>query len=315
MLEEYKPNEGWFRKFVLWAIQQIEEYKIPIPLSLSDIEMSRDLLLALSAIATLHQPMLERILSSELFGDSKRLEQMRGAIVSVLRIHASDTSLDREDDWQLLQAHNVFRPPEYVPIAGTLSLVFADATQNVIEGRTLHLDATLPSIALSEDILRTASISSWDARTLVTIENLTSFGEFLLIRPVHIMAIFTSGFASPALISFLHRLRVAYPHVPFFHWGDIDVGGLGILAHLRHHIENISPLCMDATTFAEHQKDTQPLTENDRIGMMGLLNNDMLKDCSSLIQYLLESNRKLEQESIRASHALSTLEKHLGKEG
>ena len=92
------------------------------------------------------------------------------------------------------------------------------------------------------------------------------------------------------------------------------MGGLRILAHLRHHVENISPLCMDATTFTRHQKDTQLLTDNDRIGMEGLLNNDILKDCSALIKYLLVSNRKPEQESIRASYVLSTLEKHMGKE-
>lgn len=308
LLEEQKSQEGWFKRFLSWAIQQVEEYKSPLPLSLSNLDMSRDLLLALSAIATLRQPTLERVLSVELFGDSKRLEQLRTYIVSVLRAYTSDASFYGEDDWQLLRAYNIYRSPEYVPVAGPLSLSFTKGVESTDESVKLHLEASLPSIALSEDILRAASILSCSATVLVTVENLTSFSELLLVRPLSVMAIFTSGFASPALISFLHRVRVAYPHLPFFHWGDIDAGGLRILAHLRRHIGYVLPLCMDITTFETHVRTAQQLTDNDRVGMEALLHEDSLKDCFLLIDYLLANNRKLEQEAIRASYVLSSLE-------
>ncbi len=310
MLEEQESHEAWFKLFLVWATQQIEEHKSPLPLSLSNLEMSRDLLLALSAIASLRQPTLERILSIELFGDSKRLEQLHGAVVSVLRTHASGTPLYGEDEWQLLRAHNIFRPPEYVPITGPLSLSLMDSSSIVPESRQLHLDASLPSIALSEDILRIATIVSCLATALVTVENLTSFSELLLARPASVITVFTGGFASPALISFLHRLRASCPLLPFFHWGDIDVGGLRILTHLRHHLKDVSPLCMDIATFKKHQRTAQILTSNDKLGMRALLVDNALEDCFLLINYLLESNKKLEQESIRVSYVLASLEKH-----
>lgn len=305
LLSGQKLCGGWFDSFVSWSIMQVEGNRSPAPLSLSDLEASRDILRSLHAIATLCSPTLERVLSIELFEDSKRLEELRAAVTMVLRTHASGASL-YDDDWTLLQAHNIFRPPEYVPIAGPLSLTLKETGQNAVTGSQLQLEPNLPSIALSEDILRNAIVTRCFATALITVENMTSFSELLLVRPSSLAVVFTGGFASPSLIMFLRSLRTCRPDLLMFHWGDIDVGGLRILAHLRRHLSNVSPLCMDIETFEEYQASAQPLTSNDRLGINTLLADSTLADCFLLMHHLMQRDLKLEQEAIRATHVLSS---------
>ncbi len=307
LLTEQESCGGWFDSFLSWAIAQVKMNKSPSPLSLSDLESSRDLLRSLCAIAKLGSPTLERILSVGLFGNSKRLEELRGAIVTVLRTFAPDASVYEDDEWALLQAHNVYRPPEYTPIVGSLSfLIGGTRQQKITTGTQLHLGSDLPSIALSEDILRTAVVISCSAKALITVENRTSFSELLLVRPASVVVVFTGGFASPGLIRFLRSIRACRPELPVIHWGDMDAGGLRILAHLRRHLGNVLPVCMDVETFEVHRASAQTLTSNDKVSMDALLAVSALADCHALIHCLAQSGLKLEQESIRATYVLST---------
>jgi len=45
-----------------------------------------------------------------------------------------------DDEWALLQAYNVYRPPEYVPIAGPLSLVEPSLSHWQQKGRITFME-------------------------------------------------------------------------------------------------------------------------------------------------------------------------------
>jgi hypothetical protein len=96
-------------------------------------------------------------------------------------------------------------------------------------------------------------------------------------------------------------IHLSYPDIPLLHWGDLDVGGLRILAHLRRYIPTITPLAMNAETFKEHLNYGQALSRGEHHSLMQLKTQPLLQDCIPLIDILLTNKRKLEQEAIRPS--------------
>ncbi|HEX6290974.1 MAG TPA: Wadjet anti-phage system protein JetD domain-containing protein [Herpetosiphonaceae bacterium] len=293
----------WHASFLAWAHDNLARHRSVTPLALDDPRKNRDLLRALSAIARLTQPTLERTLSVRLFNDSKRLEALRPAIVNVLRHHTPDAASYGDDTRALLAAHYLDRVPEYVPVAGPLTLQH--------RAQPIDLAPFVPSIALSAAMLSAAAVLSCKATAIVTVENATSFSELAALRPDHVLALYSGGFATPTLIALLRQIRAAAPDVPCYHWGDCDAGGLRILAHLRARLGPVAPLMMDAATFEAYQAHAQPLTAQDRATLTILRANPGLDDCSALIDRLLMTDRKLEQEAVSAAAALEHLSTRL----
>lgn len=134
---------------------------------------------------------------------------------------------------------------------------------------------------------------------VVSVENATSFSELLALRPARVLAIYTGGFASPAIIRLLRQIRAARLELLFVHWGELDAGGLRILRHLRRELGAVLPLAMDVATFEAYRDHTQPLTTGDRAAPASLRADAALADCHPLIDHLLRTGRKLEQEAVR----------------
>jgi hypothetical protein len=293
LLAAQTPRACWHSDFLSWVGAQLEKHRSIAPLDVRDQGWNRDLLRALEAIADLRAPTLERSLSVRLFGRSKRLEELRAAIITVLRRHDPAASVYGEDTWALLRAHNLDRAPEYLPVAGPLVLR--------LNGRLLDLTVFTPSVALSAAMLREAEVAECRAVSLVTVENATSFNELIAVRPPQTLAVYIGGFASPAALGLLKQIRAASAATLFSHWGDLDAGGLRILAHLREQAGVIRPVAMDAETLESHRAHAQPLTLNDREALRRLRALPLLSDCARLIDRLLAANLKLEQEAVSAA--------------
>jgi hypothetical protein len=284
------PQKDWQAEFLQWVTAQLDAHRSVAPLALNDPQTNVDLLLALAALAGLQSPTLERTLSVQLFGDSKRLGALQGKLLTILRRHYPEAEAFGDDDRSLLRALQLYSVPEYVPISGPLVLQ--------TETDPLNLEPFVPSIALSADMLRQTRVAECSAQIVVTVENATSFSQLAAQRLTSILVIYTGGFASPTVIGLLKSLRAMRPGLAFHHWGDLDAGGLRILSHLRSHLGPISPLLMDAETFQRHQRHAQPLTTNDRRSLEQLRASPLLADCVPLIAQLLEVEQKLEQEAI-----------------
>lgn len=182
---------GWHADFVSWAEARLTAHRTVAPLDLEQPSWNDDVLRLLAAVATLQSPTLERTLSVRLFGDSKRAETLRRALLTVLRRHAPEAAAYADDDWALLRAHQLDRVPEYIPIAGPLVLQLHD--------RRLDTTPFVPSIALSAATIDQLTAASCSARALVPIENATSFSEFTVARASDIAVLYTGGFASPSV--------------------------------------------------------------------------------------------------------------------
>lgn len=299
LLDQQPIFLGWHATFLEWVRQQLVQQRSPAPLNREDPALNADLLCALAGIAALRTPTLERSLSTRLFGDSKRLEQLRSAVLSVLRRHAADAASYAGDNWALLRAHGLDRVPEYVPLAGPLVLVGQ-------HGAPLHdLSGFCPSVALSAAYLRTAGVAACAASMVITVENATSFSELIAIRPADALVVFIGGFASPTVVALLRAIRAFQPGIALLHWGDLDAGGLRILLHLRSQLGAVAALAMDATTLHAQLSHTRPLRTSDRQALAALRAELALSDCHALIDAMLQLDRKLEQEALTAKQIVA----------
>ncbi|PDW03332.1 Wadjet anti-phage system protein JetD domain-containing protein [Candidatus Viridilinea mediisalina] len=302
LLNAEQPHAGWHGTFLAWAQHQLETGRSPAPLLLGDSAHNRDLLRLVAALAQQREPVLERTLSSRLFGDSKRLESLRGACLSILRRHDPEAAAFTGDDGALLRAHGIERVPEYVPLAGPLRLAQpgTDEHQPACELELRHFH---PAVALSAATLRSSGVAACAAHAIVTVENMTSFNELLAVRPPELLVLYTGGFASPAVIGLLRAIRAQHPTLPYWHWGDLDVGGLRILRHLRSQLGAVGCLAMDAATLRAHQPQSKPLNTSEREALIMLRADALLSDCDELIGAMLELGCKLEQEAVGGAMA------------
>jgi hypothetical protein len=301
MLNAQTPLPGWHEAFLSWAAGQLDAGRSAPPLDRENLGGSGDLLRALAALASLEAPTLERALSVRLFADSKRLAALRGGLLRVLRRHDPEASLYGDDDDALLRAHQLDRAPEYVPLAGPLTL------RPPAGGSLLMLEPFAPSVALPAPLLRAAQVAELRASAVITVENLTSFTELCAARPPGVLALYTGGFASPTVVGLLRALRKAAPSLELWHWGDLDAGGLRILAHLRSQLGEVHALAMDRATFEAHGVARQPLTAGDRAALGELRAYPALADRADLMELLLATGAKLEQEAVPAATVVSRL--------
>jgi hypothetical protein len=290
LLGQQRPEVPWHQSFVDWVRSQLAGGRSLAPLRLDDAEWNADLLRALQALAELGAPTLERSFSVRVFGDSKRFAILESAVLRVLRQHNPAAADYGEDNAALLRAHFLDRVPEYVPLAGPLRILSG--------GAELDLAPFQPSLALSASTLRTAEVLECAADTLISVENSTSFSELSLRRSKSTAIIYTGGFASPTVIRLMRQLRRARPDLLIQHWGDLDAGGLRILAHLRREVGEVATWKMDIATFEIARRHAQPLSAGDRKGLEQMRSQPELGDCVPLIDHLLATGLKLEQEAV-----------------
>lgn len=73
---------------------------------------------------------------------------------------------------------------------------------------------------------------------VLTIENLASFNRYTAEVQDGGLVLYTAGFPAPGIADFLRLLDSSIPSsVPFFHWGDVDEGGLKIFAYIQDLIQ------------------------------------------------------------------------------
>jgi hypothetical protein len=301
LIDAQTPASDWHVQALSWLRQQLDTYHSIAPFQLDDPRFNTDLLDTFNALAQLQTPLLERTFSVQLFGDSKRFEDLRPAVLTVLRRHSPYAPDHLGDDDSLLRAHLLQRVPEYVLLCGPLALKLTDTTLPL----TLYPDG----LSLPATTLRAATVLACPARAVITIENATSYHELISLQTPDVLHLFTGGFASPTVIALLQAIRSAQPALPLYHWGDLDAGGFRILLHLRKQLGEVKSLVMNEAAFTQYQRWAQPLTANDRVGLTALRANAGLQDCAGVIGLLLATDRKLEQEAVAPRYAIEWLNK------
>ena len=293
-------QDDWRMRALKMILRKIRDGKSPAPFNLYDTNLNLGLLTALEASARTQTETPYRVFSVQTFNDSKRFETLKPAFVRLASL--GNPTWKKLPEKELLQELNLVANPNYIHLAGNLELT----TQN---GEILSLCGFSPSVGFPAAQIETLHAATIHADALLCIENLTTFHEFIRSQENETRTpqpldqaqgkhatLCLMGNPSPAI---RQLLKLIPKETPIRLWADMDYGGFNILSILRREISPfIQPYCMDIDTFEKHTRLSRPLNQNDARNLRRLLQRRELQDVFPVIEHLLKSELKLEQEAI-----------------
>jgi hypothetical protein len=231
-----------------------------------------------------------RAASAQTSGSSKFLERHGTAVCAILRRALALPDDTRQDEiWETLGLVKFGHP-----ICLRAPVSFADRTGIGVSGRGFPWNAVNP------DIVASCVSAGGDPEFIMTVENWTSFnGQCREVKRGAV--IYTHGFPSPPIRMLVARMAALWPKAPFFHWGDVDAGGLLIADSIRKAAGRPIRLHLMTASLAERYGAKRgPLAR-----VAGLSSRD--DDFGELARYLSgDSCRTFEQEMLRPVDPLET---------
>lgn len=237
---------------------------------------------------------VERVLSTQLFSDSKRFETaLRSKFLSVLRKYF-DTDKLFDNDEELLSQVGVTKYPEFFEFCGSIIFAnehgFTDFTPLSHGGSLSLADLQVGTITIAESVKR-----------IISIENRANYIEYIAkARGSDELVLYHAGHYSPSKKKFFTIVNASMPqNCNWYHWGDIDLGGFNMLARLRREINpSVSPYRMSEEELILYHKYCGRISESYADKLRYVLKNPELADCASCIQYMINKKVRLEQEAM-----------------
>lgn len=256
--------------------------------SMSDYE---DLLKLVFTALNEHDEVYIRTISLQLYSDSKRAEQLKAKAEGLLFAYG-DFPLKET----VFAECGIVQTPSYIMLKGNGCIEFGD--------QRLDLSVLHGDIALSTESLKELSRVEVYGKSVVTVENLTSFHTYDKSED---FVIYLGGFHNRIKRDFLLLLSNQNDDVKYWHFGDIDAGGFYILEHLKR--KTCLPFrtrYMDIATLKKYQDSAKSLTANDAKRLKQLLSeldaqavdNCLSEDYRGVLHFMLAENCKLEQEAV-----------------
>jgi len=189
----------------------------------SAVDSAGEFLSLLAAIANDQARGLDaRTFSFKTTRDTKVFDRHAARIATVLASHFGEPAMPAEKVWNRIGLERFVHP---VHVKGCL--VAADAIGVLVDGRAKPFASFHPEL---QPLIKL----SGKPGALLTIENYASFNRYVREIDDGALVVYTGGFASIGIIQLLKViLEQIDPHVPFFHWGDIDPGGVRIFRFLE----------------------------------------------------------------------------------
>ena len=174
---------------------------------------------------------------------TKRFEKIyQSAVLSVLKQY-SPLYEEGMSDEELLTAHGILTYAQTLEFKGAVSY-------RIDDGPAISTAAQIYGTMFNKQTLENAvPISIVGIRQLMTIENKANY-EKMQFRP-DTLYIFCHGFFSPPERKFLSRVvELAGTDTEYFHWGDMDYGGIRIFKFLQKNLfPKLKPWKMDVTDY------------------------------------------------------------------
>jgi hypothetical protein len=218
-------------------------------LQCQETELAREFLMLLAAISKDQARGLDgRSFSLKVTGDTKAFDRHAARIVSVMGQHLGVPDMAPHVVWQRIGLERFGHP---VHLHGPV--LVQDVNGVLVDGRSkpfasIHPE-TLPYLSLAAQ-----------PTFLLTVENYASFNRYVREIDDGELVIYTGGFPSSGLIYILKFLLDAMDsRLPFFHWGDIDPGGLRIFRFLEESLpRRPQPYLMERAIAEAYGKPASP---------------------------------------------------------
>lgn len=271
-------------RFAQTLLTQLDQGRAPGYGLQDNVEKLGDVLLALEKIGQLDKETYVRNFSEGVFHDSKHFQTIAGTVRSIL----ADLTDQPVEKRQILEYYNLLENPTYLYLKGGWVLE--------LSGSSIPVAALPGGIGLTSDGLQAVRAVRLEHKTVVTVENLTTYHD----TPAEGRAVlYLGGFPNSARANFLRLVYAGEPEAAYYHHGDLDPHGFLILENLKQKTGiPFRPLEMDLATLracfqAGHYR---PLTAEDKKAMQ----SPLLAPYREILDFMLQHNCKVEQESLAA---------------
>ncbi|MFT5875772.1 MAG: hypothetical protein ACI8WT_004769 [Clostridium sp.] len=285
ILEPYLSEQNWLGDFSKGITQKLQEKKsIKKYFDIEDLKTMSDVLKAVYLIIRQDTEIAKRVFSVYHFNDSKRLEKIETKLV---RIMIDFGGFDAELD--VLAEANIIRNPSYVYLKGSGSFTIND--------QSLNLQKLCGDIGLSISIIEGLIVDDLEVDRVLTIENLTTFHSY---KPQNELVIYLGGYHNSIRRELLVKLYEFNKEIPFYHWGDIDLGGFRILNHLKNMTGiPFNAFLMDCETLVKYKDHLMRIDKESYLdSLRGMLQDKDYEEHFDAIKYLIENRVRLEQEVV-----------------
>jgi hypothetical protein len=201
-----------------------------------------------------------RTFSLKTTGDTKAFDRHAGRIVAVLSAQFGEPGMAADLVWNRIGLERFSHP---VHVKGYV--VAEDREGILVHGRAVPFASFHPEMLHLLKLCRQPT-------ALLTIENYASFNRYVREIDDGALVVYTGGFASVGVVELLKSLlTMAGPAVPFFHWGDIDPGGLRIFRFLEEALSRPArPHLMDRALAETYGR---PATRDATLGSIARTNS------------------------------------------
>jgi hypothetical protein len=289
VLEKVDYSESDFiNRIVNDFCEQIKLYK-KLPYDLGyDARRVEEVLQVLVTMSKLTSETYIRNFSTALFKDSKRFQREYRSTIEGILFDYTDDVVEKDD---ILGYYNLYENPTYVLIKGNARICFDESA--------IELSEMPGGIALSNGSLAGIHKISVKADKVITVENLTTYHDCDEQDAVYI---YLGGYHNTSKQKLLELIYENNGDKEYYHEGDLDVYGFLILENLISKTQiPFKPLLMDVETIERFYRAGlyKTLTARDR-KMIDSKKDGQLSAYKDVLEYMLENNCKVEQESIKA---------------
>ena len=289
VLEKADCTEGLLiGRIVSDFCEQIKAYKkLPYDLGYDDRRVG-EVLQVLDSLIKLTSETYIRNFSTALFRDSKRFQREYKSTIEAILFDYTDDVVEKDD---ILGYYNLYENPTYVLIKGNARICF---DESVVE-----LSEMPGGIALSNGSLEGIRKISVKADKVITVENLTTYHD---CDEPNALYIYLGGYHNTSKQRLLELIYENNGDKEYYHEGDLDVYGFLILENLILKTQiPFKPLLMDVETIERFYRAGlyKTLTAQDR-KVIDSKKNGKLSAYKDVLEYMLEHDCKVEQESIKA---------------
>jgi Wadjet protein JetD, C-terminal/Uncharacterized protein conserved in bacteria N-term (DUF3322) len=215
-------------------------------LASSDIDGAREFLTLLAATSKDRARGLDgRTFSLKATGDTKAFDRQAGRIAVVLAKHLGEPGLPAAEVWERIGLERFSHP---VHIKG--GILAEDESGILVHGRAAPFASFHPEM---RPLMRLCG----QPAALLTIENYASFNRYVREINDGALVVYTGGFASVGVLELLKSILLMLDaEVPYFHWGDVDPGGLRIFRFLEENLPRAPrPHLMTRALAESHGRD------------------------------------------------------------
>ncbi|MGZ9586654.1 Wadjet anti-phage system protein JetD domain-containing protein [Paenibacillus marinisediminis] len=270
---------------------------LPSIFSLKSEDETRRALYGLNQLFLNDKEITKRKWSIYLYNDSKEFETYEKRIINVIKKYVSPDKEDL-DEKGILESYGVSAKPLMVKIFGKW-VVQTDYGK-------IDFAADRFGIGIHPENLSFRCTELLNVKAIVTIENETSYYDYVEYchnNQLNHLVVYLGGFHNSArrtlLLSISDYVKTHEVEVNFFHWGDIDLGGMYIYKRLCEDTGIFfTPIYMDPNTYLKFVEHGSPITEPYMQKISVLLGKSEFAMFHDVIALLLNYKRKIEQEIV-----------------